>query len=213
MVGGVKLMKNIRVLALMGVGGVVASFAAYRFAAPKAKGVIKEKSLEGFPPIDTDTNSDYLNFDFNSIFGVPGTAPKKENSPVRKPKGIANHNPLNIEAGRDKWQGMTGNDGRFIIFESVFWGIRAAARILKNYRDKRALNNVQSIVTRWAPPSDDNPTDKYIAFVANRAGVLATQPLSEADYPKVIAAMIHFENGYNPYDAQTISGATAEGFA
>lgn len=204
-------MKNIRVLALMGVGGVVASFAAYRLAAPKARGVTQETSPEEHPPTGTDT--DYLNVDFSSIFDVPGAAPKKETSPVRKPKGIANHNPLNIEAGRDKWQGMTGSDGRFIIFESVFWGIRAAARILKNYRDKRALNNVQSIVTRWAPPSDNNPTDRYIAFVANKAGVLATQPLGEADYPKVIAAMIHFENGYNPYDESIISSATAEGFA
>lgn len=151
------------------------------------------------------SSSEYLDFDFNQLLSG--------DSNMRTTKGIRNKNPLNIEAGRDKWQGMVGSDGRFIIFDSAFWGIRAAARIMKNYRDKRGLENVQDIVTRWAPPSDNNPTDKYIAFVANQAGVLASQPLADTDYPRVIAAMIHFENGYNPYDEATLSAATAQGLA
>ena len=208
-------MTNLRLLTLMGVGGAVAVIAAYRFKSPAINTAINTTTG---PVPETEnasawSNLDYLNFDFSSLLGGSDSASAKDTNSVKKPKGLANNNPLNIEAGRDQWQGMTGSDGRFIIFESAFWGIRAGARILKTYRDKRALNNVHDIVTRWAPPSDNNPTDKYISFVANQAGVLASQPLGVADYPRVVAAMIHFENGYNPYEASLISAATAEGFA
>ncbi|BAJ02153.1 hypothetical protein [Shewanella violacea] len=199
-------MINLRLLTVMGVGGAVAVIAAYRFKSPKNN---NDQSINDSARL----NLEYLNFDFTSLFFGTDNASAKDTNSVRKPKGLANNNPLNLEAGRDQWQGMKGNDGRFIIFESAFWGIRAAARTLKTYRDKRGLNNVQDIVTRWAPPSDNNPTDKYISFVAKQAGVLASQPLGVADYPRVIAAMIHFENGYNPYEASIVAAATAEGFA
>ncbi len=160
---------------------------------------------------------DYLNFDFSALFPKSSAAKSQqkpyivEDDNMILPKGIKNKNPLNIEAGRDQWQGMVGNDGRFIIFDSVYYGIRAGARIMRNYRDKYGLNTVTGIINRWAPPSDNNPTDNYIKFVASRAGVGADTPLSMADYPKVIAAMIHFENGYNPYDQLEIARATAAG--
>ncbi|MCJ8346689.1 hypothetical protein MJH12_14190 [bacterium] len=131
---------------------------------------------------------------------------------MRKPKGLNNNNPLNIEVGSDKLLGMIGNEGRFIIFESPFWGIRAAACILKVYRDERGLNNIRDIVIRWASPSDNHPKDDYISFVANHVGILASESLGVIDYPRVIGAMIHFENGYNPYNEIIVSNATAAGF-
>ena len=174
-------------------------------------------------PVNQSTNQflgelDYLNFDFESLLFPGGQAVKPEQTyPLQgdnamQPRGIANNNPLNIEYG-DNWQGLTGSDGRFATFESVFYGIRAAGRILKNYRDKYGLKTVTGIVNRWAPPSDNNPTQKYIDFVANNAGVNADAPLSMADYPRVVAAMIHFENGFNPYDQNEIITAVNAGFA
>lgn len=128
------------------------------------------------------------------------------------PKGIRNNNPLNVEKSGDQWQGMTGNDGRFVIFSSPFYGIRAAARILKNYRDKYGLNTVAGIINRWAPPSDNNPTQRYADFVATKAGLQVNQVIPTAYYSRVVSAMIHFENGYNPYDQNTITSAVAAGF-
>ncbi|ABV36811.1 hypothetical protein Ssed_2202 [Shewanella sediminis HAW-EB3] len=198
-------------------GAVCAAGAWWWLKSPRSTPVAVNSSSPG-QTSGADSPLDYLNFDFNKILSGDSNMPIS-NKPYQQsggdpvPKGIRNNNPLNIEAGRDQWQGMKGDDGRFIIFESPFWGIRAAARTLKTYRDKWGLNNVQDIVTRWAPPSDNNPTDKYISFVARKAGVLASQPLGAADYPRVVSAMIHFENGYNPYDEITISNATAEGFA
>ncbi|MDR8523840.1 hypothetical protein [Shewanella fidelis] len=195
----------------------VAIGAWYLNRAPKnSAGNVSENPAKNPNTTVPGQNTDYLNFDFGSLFGStpkPEKPYQVEGSNVILPKGIKNHNPLNIEAGRDQWQGMIGNDGRFIIFESVHYGIRAAARIMRNYNTKYGLNTVQGIVNRWAPPSDNNPTESYIAFVASRAGVDAQSPLSMADYPQVIAAMIHFENGYNPYDENTIATATAAGLA
>lgn len=140
------------------------------------------------------------------------TTIKPTPAPLGKPvpRGIANNNPLNVESNHIQWQGKVGDDGRFIIFETEHFGIRAAARILKTYRDKYHLDSVEQVVDRWAP-HHENPTEKYIAFVASKAGVHPQSTLSAADYPLVIAAMIHFENGYNPYDQATIAAATAAG--
>ena len=136
---------------------------------------------------------------------------------MRMPRGLANNNPLNIREN-DRvdydWLGesVIDNDADFEVFKSPFYGVRAAARILKTYRDKRGLNTVEGIINRWAP-THENPTSQYATFVANRANVSEQKALSMADYPKVISAMIHFENGYNPYDETLISNATAEGLA
>lgn len=161
---------------------------------------------------------DYLDFDFNSLFYPWGQAKPAPTKPIETgevtvmPRGITNNNPLNIEYG-DNWQGLTGNDGRFATFESAFYGIRAAGRILKNYRDKYGLNTVAGVVNRWAPPSDNNPTQNYVEFVASNSGVTPNQILNASDYKKVVAAMIHFENGFNPYELSEIASAVNAGFA
>ena len=175
----------------------------------------------------TSGGLDYLDFDFKQIlfpWSTANNATPASEQPTTKPypgvggtmeptKGIRNNNPLNVEfSDRNPWNGQVGSDGRFAIFESVFYGIRAAARTMKTYRDKHGLKNVTDIVNRWAPPSDNNPTKNYIDFVANKAGVTTTQSLSLADYTRVVAAMIHFENGYNPYELSEISAAVAAGF-
>ncbi|MGI3041032.1 hypothetical protein ACRTDM_04690 [Shewanella algae] len=163
---------------------------------------------------------DYLNFDWDSMLFPWGQPTKQPETPAPtypipgdnmiQPKGIRNNNPLNIEAGQP-WNGATGNDGRFAIFETAWYGIRAAGRLLKTYRDRYGLNTVREIVNRWAPPSDNNPTDNYVSFVAKGAGVSAGQPLGAADYPRVVAAMIKFENGFNPYEQSLINSAVAAG--
>jgi hypothetical protein len=127
-----------------------------------------------------------------------------------KPRGIRNNNPLNIRTG-DNWQGAIGDDGEFVQFEVVTMGIRAAARILKNYRDKYGLNTVSGIISRWAPPSE-NDTQSYIASVAGKVGVEANEPLSEVDYTRLISAMIYHENGQQPYSVDEIQQGFEMGF-
>lgn len=171
-------------------------------------------------PSTEPTGINWLNIttELDSLLFPESTAATAANSqyPIQganviQPRGISNNNPLNIEANGTQWQGATGNDGRFLIFSDVYYGIRAAARIMRTYRNSYGLNTVRGIVTRWAPPSDNNPTGNYINYVAKHAQVSADAPLSNSDYAAVIAAMIVFENGYNPYDSQTIQTAVSAG--
>lgn len=127
----------------------------------------------------------------------------------KQPRGIRNHNPGNIE-DNTAFLGMAGSDGRFAIFESPFYGLRAMARQLKLYRDRDGINTVAGIVSKWAPPSE-NDTDNYIRFVSERAGVLEFSPLLDSEYPGVIAAMIQLENGQQPYELALLQEATQAG--
>jgi len=128
-----------------------------------------------------------------------------------KPRGIRNNNPLNIRVSNDQWQGAVGDDGAFIKFNLASMGIRAAARILKNYRDKYGLNTVSGIINRWAPPVE-NDTESYVASVAGKVGVGAEQLLEESDYPSLIMAMIYHENGQQPYPVDVIREGFEMGF-
>lgn len=129
----------------------------------------------------------------------------------KKPRGIRNNNPLNIRKSNDNWRGAVGDDGAFVQFESAVFGIRAGARILKNYRDKYALFSVREIVSRWAPPSE-NDTISYVESVANKIGISQSEPLQEFDYVDLIKAMIYHENGQQPYSDKEIQQGFELGF-
>lgn len=129
------------------------------------------------------------------------------------PRGIRNNNPLNIEYNAaNKWDGQTGTDGRFAKFSEPFFGIRAAARLLKNYGTKYGITTVRAIIARWAPATENN-VEAYVNSVVKRSGKFPDMYLTEADYPDVIAAMIYHENGQQPYTMALIREATAAGFA
>lgn len=130
-------------------------------------------------------------------------------SKTQKPRGIRNNNPGNIE-DNTAFLGMVGSDGRFAIYETPFYGIRAMGRQLKLYRDRDRINTVAGIISKWAPPNENN-TDNYIRFVSERAGVLEFAPLTDSDYPRVVAAMIQLENGQQPYELALVEDATKAG--
>lgn len=114
-------------------------------------------------------------------------------------RGIRNNNPLNIERGQP-WQGLRDEqtDARFCQFVSLEYGFRAAFRILQTYFKKRpAVNTARSIVTRWAPPGENN-TDAYVRFVCNRAQLEPDAPLKYQDKNRMcrlVWAMAQYECG------------------
>jgi hypothetical protein len=133
-----------------------------------------------------------------------------------KPRGIRNNNPLNIRENHKvdyDWVGesLFDKDLDFEEFVSPVYGIRAAARILKNYRDKYDLNTVSGIINRWAPPIE-NDTQAYIESVADKVGINAHEPLAEVDYTRLISAMIYHENGQQPYSVDEIQQGFEMGF-
>jgi len=93
------------------------------------------------------------------------------------PRNVRNNNPGNIRKSKDAWQGKTGNDGEFVTFDTPQNGVRALTKLLYNYQKKYNLNTITGIITRWAPPSE-NDTASYIALVASKTGIGADEEIN-----------------------------------
>ncbi len=132
------------------------------------------------------------------------------------PRGIRISNPGNIERNSTRWQGMSDDqsgDPRFVVFSHPKWGVRAIARVLITYQDKRRANDgsridtIKEIVERWAPPHENN-TSAYSDFVAARVNLAVDEKLDVYDYDLMqglVKAIITMENGMQPYDQATIN--------
>ncbi|WLJ69866.1 peptidoglycan lytic exotransglycosylase [Escherichia phage pO2] len=116
-------------------------------------------------------------------------------------RGIRNNNPGNIRVSKDQWEGMTGDDGAFVTFDSPESGVRALGKNLLSY-GRRGYDSIEKIINRWAPPNE-NDTKAYIDSVVAATGIPATQSLdlSNPDTLSALAQAISFhETGsrYNP---------------
>lgn len=123
-------------------------------------------------------------------------------------RGIRNNNPGNLEfSDSNPWVGQAGSDGRFAKFETPEHGIRALGRNLLSYQ-KQGIDTVNEIINRWAPPEDKNDTAAYIRAVCAQLGVAPDQQVNASDpntLKALCAAIIHHENGDQPYSAQQLS--------
>lgn len=122
-------------------------------------------------------------------------------------RGVRNNNPGNIRKTGDKWQGLKleQTDPAFFQFISPIYGIRALAKILRNYQELHHLVNVKDIINRYAPPSE-NDSRSYIMNVSDKMGVSPFDTISlddETQMFKMVSAIILHENGYNPYDVES----------
>ena len=127
------------------------------------------------------------------------------------PRGIRNHNPGNIRISEDDWEGLAEKqtDNDFFIFTAPVWGIRAMACLLITYQEKHGLRDIQGIISRWAP-STENKTESYIEDVARRTGFKRDDQLDMRNFDhieRLVKAIIHHENGQQPYDDETIAKA------
>lgn len=134
------------------------------------------------------------------------------------PRGIRNRNPLNIRRSKVAWQGKSEvqSDPDFEQFIDPHHGIRAAARNLLTYYRRDKLNTVQAIVSKWAPPEDDNDTSAYISAVCEYMATGADTPLDLEDADRLgalVCAMMRQEIGSIPYDEQTIALAVAAAYS
>lgn len=165
-----------------------------------------------------------LNLDFSGLLDVnipflSGGSMDAPNQFYDKslPRGIRNNNPGNIEKTGDAWQGLADiqPDSRFFTFSDPVYGIRALAKIIRNYRDRYGLNTVQGIINRWAPPVENN-TSAYVRAVAAKVGVAPTEPLAwdAGQLRRLVEAIIQHENGQQPYSMATIAdGISRAGWA
>ena len=127
----------------------------------------------------------------------------------KPPRGIRNNNPGNIRHGQN-WQGLNPEgrniDPAFCVFKSPVFGIRALAKVLMNYKKIHGLNTVRQIISRYAPPNE-NQTKAYIQTVASQIGVYPDTVIDIEErgiLTVFIKAVIRMENGIQPYSDETI---------
>ena len=84
--------------------------------------------------------------------------------------------------------------GSFVQFETIEWGLRAAFVLLRTYSTKYRANCIRDIITRWAPPSE-NDTESYIRNVCQWTGLGGNERLTEDAWPKLVRAMARQECG------------------
>jgi hypothetical protein len=128
------------------------------------------------------------------------------------PRGIRVNNPLNIREdkdGGDLWQGEAAYDfdASFEEFTSPEYGIRAAVRILRNYRS-RGIKTLEQIIATWAPANENN-VEAYVQSVSKKTGISRSTVITDGDFPALIAAMIYHENGQQPYAMSVINQGIA----
>lgn len=116
-------------------------------------------------------------------------------------RGARNHNPLNIRKGFN-WQGEDPHrtDTDFEVFANDLYGYRAAFIIIRTYIKKHRCNTPARIITRWAPPSE-NDTAAYIACVVARSKLHPDIALAYEDSTRIcalVSAMAWVESRAEP---------------
>lgn len=114
------------------------------------------------------------------------------------PRGIRNNNPLNIRIG-NKWIGEVESptDKEFEQFVSMVYGLRAGFILLRRYINRYHLNTVRDIISRWAPPTENNTTH-YCCLVAARMNIGVLDVLDyddEETMVQLVSAMCYVECG------------------
>ncbi|WP_225768494.1 structural protein [Inquilinus sp. Marseille-Q2685] len=134
-------------------------------------------------------------------------------------RGERNKNPGNIERNSvNKWQGRISdadyrnsteyrkNGGRFEVFSTVEWGIRALAVLLIAYQDRHGLRTVRGVIARWAP-GHENDTGAYVDQAVKLTGFGPDAMLDLHSYGHIaplVKAIITHENGRCIYSQATI---------
>lgn len=112
-------------------------------------------------------------------------------------RGLRNCNPLNIRrVAGTHWKGeIVGSveDKEFCQFTTLEHGIRAAYQILDTYRRKYKAVCIEDIISRWAPPSE-NDTRAYIRSVCALTGFGGREKLTETQWPALVRAMAVVES-------------------
>lgn len=138
-----------------------------------------------------------------------GTISQDKKETYGDTRGLRNNNPCNLKSSKNtKWDGQIGSDGKFIIFESPEYGIRACAKNLKNYQHKNGLDTLRSMVYRMGPPHE-NDTKKYVRNLSNIVGVSPDEKINVLKHlPEIIKGIIFLENGKMPYPEKMFIGYT-----
>jgi len=111
--------------------------------------------------------------------------------------GWKQNNLGNLRGENVKWQGKTGFQNGFSVFESKEYGVRAIYVDLL-LKIKKGTNTIEKILHQYAPASE-NDTLNYISFVSKNTRIPKNQVLtgSEEETRSIVRAIIKHETGYS----------------
>jgi len=124
-------------------------------------------------------------------------------STKQEPRGVRNNNPGNLDRtdivwrGEDRSAAALASEERFCVFGTPQAGFRALAKTLLTYQNKHGLRTVRDMISRWAPPKENN-TEAYIAQVAREVGVGSREIVSlskQVPLQRMVTAIARHENG------------------
>lgn len=134
------------------------------------------------------------------------------------PRGVRNNNPGNIRHSRDPWQGLseTQTDPDFFQFKTPVDGVRALAKVLLTYYDKRLaadgskIDTIEELVERFAPGADNNDEEAYVNHLCKLTGKSPHETLNLHDYDDlrgIVIAQIAHECANYRYPPEVIDEA------
>ncbi|MBR3703657.1 MAG: structural protein P5 [Alistipes sp.] len=131
-------------------------------------------------------------------------------------RGIDNCNPGNIRLSKVFYRGevQPSQDAAFKQFSSMEWGYRAMFVLLDTYARRYGLNTIRGMISRYAPPSENN-TEAYIAAICEWTGIAADEVLdtrSRQDMVPIVVAMSRIENGLPALRPQVEKGFDLTGW-
>jgi len=126
---------------------------------------------------------------------------------------IRNNNPGNIRRVQgNPWNGEVVPSPwvpGFVVFDTVESGYRAMLLLLNSYINK-GYNTIAKIITRWAPPTENN-TLEYVFFVVGYTGTPADKEIEVdgIEIWEVAAAMSEYEHSgeLTPTDLNALTTA------
>ncbi|QHJ80094.1 MAG: hypothetical protein [Caudoviricetes sp.] len=114
-----------------------------------------------------------------------------------------NNNPNNIRKSKDQWQGLTGEKGGFVTFDTPEAGTRAAIKNMMT-QASRGEDTLAKLITKLSPPNE-NETASYINFVSSKTGIKPDDkidwknPQKVADLMKWVTIQEHGQKVYDKY--------------
>ncbi len=122
------------------------------------------------------------------------------------------NNPGNLEKTKSgtPWQGEVTctSEPRFACFTDIAHGYRAMFILLQNYITAGS-NTITKMISKWAPPSDNNDTAAYISTVSKGSGIAPNAVINSNDIDslaKIITQMSRVENGVAAKAAEVAAG-------
>lgn len=117
----------------------------------------------------------------------------------KPPRGLRNNNPGNIRKNDTIYEGevLPSKDKDFKQFKTMAYGYRAMFVLLYTYQRRYGLDNISTMIYRYAP-SSENHTSRYIDAVSEWSGVspLGRVTTTNGDVMvPIVAAMSRVENG------------------